>query len=60
MIHPIWLYGKSDIYIQDDLLGMIQQLKKLDHSGQYQSVFESFITAIKKEIDSRPVLGAHK
>lgn len=55
MIYPIWFYGKSDHFVQNDLLSMVEQLKYLDNTGQFVSLFEKLRSEIKKEIAARSI-----
>ncbi len=48
-IHPIWSYGKTDDYIQEELLQMIQQLKKADHDHLYNDTFNALEQKIKQQ-----------
>lgn len=50
-IHPIWNYGKSDQYIQNELILMLNQLKTADDRGLYTSMFDNFIKKIQKHIE---------
>ena len=44
---PIWDYGKKDLYIQNALTRMLEQLKMADVQGNHHSVFNIFINKIK-------------
>ena len=44
---PIWNYGKEDLYIQKEMLFLINQLQKADTKKLYATTFESFITKIE-------------
>ncbi|MBF8455925.1 DUF2254 domain-containing protein [Kaistella sp. G5-32] len=48
-IIPIWNYGKEDQYIQNELLGMIKQLKQLDAEQKFEKLFEEWIEKIQLE-----------
>ena len=48
-IYPIWSYGKKDQYIQIELIGMIRQLKSLDHEKQHSGLFENLIRQVLEE-----------
>ncbi|MBK8748553.1 MAG: hypothetical protein IPM04_12005 [Saprospiraceae bacterium] len=44
---PIWDYGKNDLYIQNALTRMLEQLKMADVQGNHHAVFNIFINKIK-------------
>lgn len=44
---PIWDYGMNDLYIQNALTRMLEQLKMADVQGNHHSVFNIFINKIK-------------
>ncbi|MDQ6762476.1 MAG: DUF2254 domain-containing protein [Bacteroidota bacterium] len=48
-IHPIWNYGKEDQYIQDEIIFMVQQLKKADYKKMYTDVFDKLLDKVNKE-----------
>ena len=48
--YPIWEYGKKDLYIQNAMLQMIDQLKQSDTSGNHSSLFTIFLNAVNKQI----------
>jgi uncharacterized membrane protein len=47
-IVPIWNYGKTDQYIQKELLFLIQQLNDADSKNRYSKLFNDFTLKIKK------------
>ena len=47
---PIWEYGKSDLYIQNAMQEMLEQLKQCDTEGRHTQLFTNFLNAIEKEI----------
>lgn len=47
-IHPIWHYGKSDQYIQDELVQMIEQLKMADHKKLYTGIFDKLLKKVEE------------
>ena len=46
-IVPIWNYGKEDQYIKNELLAMLNQLKKLDSKRKFSALFEEWIPKIE-------------
>lgn len=42
-LNPIWNYGKSDEYIQTELMNTMKQLKTVDYKRQYTALFDGFI-----------------
>lgn len=48
--YPIWEYGKTDLFIQDAMLDMVEQLKESDTSGEYAPMFTIFFNTINKQI----------
>jgi uncharacterized membrane protein len=51
---PIWNYGKNDVYIQNEMLFLIQQLKNTDQKDQYTDLLDGFLLKIEKTIHSEP------
>ncbi|MEO6638488.1 MAG: DUF2254 domain-containing protein [Ginsengibacter sp.] len=52
-IHPIWNYGKDDQYIQDEIVLMVQQLKKADHKNMYTGVFNILLDRVNKKLETK-------
>lgn len=48
-IHPIRSYGEKDQYIQNELIFMMNQLKKADDKRQYTEAFDKFINKINNQ-----------
>ena len=50
---PIWSYGKDDLYIQKEMLFLINQLKNVDVKNTYSTLFDSFILKIEEFKNSK-------
>lgn len=48
--YPIWEYGKKDLFIQNAMLQMVEQIKECDTSDKYSSMFTIFLNIINKQI----------
>lgn len=51
-IQPIWNYGKNDVYIQTQLLQMVEQLTCADYKNWYTDMFEKLTLKINTQIQS--------
>lgn len=49
-IPPIWNYGKDDQYIQKEMQNLLNQLRIVDTTNNYNSLFSQFEAKIKKHI----------
>ncbi len=47
--NPIWNYGKDDLYIQNTLTRMLEQLKQADTEENYTSLFNVFLNKLKAQ-----------
>jgi len=45
--NPIWNYGKDDLYIQNSLTSMLEQLKQADTEGNHTALFNVFLNKLK-------------
>jgi uncharacterized membrane protein len=45
--NPIWNYGKDDLYIQNSLTCMLEQLKQADTEGNHTALFNVFLNKLK-------------
>ncbi len=54
-IYPVWHYGKSDRYIQNAMMLILDQLKKLDVKERYQAVFNKLLNEVKSAIQQAGV-----
>ncbi|MEO6490484.1 MAG: DUF2254 domain-containing protein [Ferruginibacter sp.] len=45
--NPIWNYGKDDLYIQNSLTSMLEQLKQADTEGNHTALFNAFLNKLK-------------
>jgi uncharacterized membrane protein len=50
-IIPIWSYGKTDQYIQQELIAMLNQLKNADTKGLYTPIFDKLMKNVQQHID---------
>ncbi|MEO5642627.1 MAG: DUF2254 domain-containing protein [Bacteroidia bacterium] len=41
--YPIWNYGKDDLYIQNTLANMLEQLMQADKEGNHKVIFDNFL-----------------
>ena len=48
--NPIWNYGKDDMYIQNTLTVMLEQLKWADKAGNHAALFNIFLNKIKTKM----------
>ena len=48
--YPTWKYGKTDRFIQNAMLQMIEQLMQIDTEANYSSLFNIFLNVINKQI----------
>ncbi len=48
---PIWEYGKNDLYIQNAMLDMLEQLRMCDKAESHKELFSNFINAVNKQIE---------
>lgn len=44
---PIWNYGKDDLYIQNTLTSMLEQLNNADTEGNHLALFNVFLNKLK-------------
>ncbi len=47
--NPIWNYGKDDLYIQNSLTCMLEQLKQADTEGNHTALFNVFLNKLKAQ-----------
>ncbi|MEP6683025.1 MAG: hypothetical protein ABJA35_07190, partial [Parafilimonas sp.] len=55
--NPIWNYGKDDLYIQNTLTRMLEQLKQADTKGNHTALFNVFLNRINMHKAERSALN---
>lgn len=50
-IYPIWHYGKEDMYIQQELINVIELLKKADTENLHSRLFDTLLLKVKDKYE---------
>ncbi len=51
--NPVWKYGKDDLYIQNAIMQILEQLKQADKNENHIAMFNIFLNKVKKKIESK-------